>query len=363
MKSIINVSEAIEPPLLWHAETLLWQEQLKKSITDISQVKDILNLDDDKIAESLVLPFRVTPYYLELAKTSEAIQQCIIPTTDELILSYGESCDPLDEEHDSPVPGLVHRYPDRVLFLATDFCSTNCRYCTRSRMINDKQHYLFDIDKRIEYIEAHPKITDVLISGGDPLTLSDEKLDYLLSRITSIPTVEIVRIGTKCPVVLPQRITHSLISILKKYKPLFMSIHFTHPDELTEECKKACTMLSDAGIVLGSQTVLLKGINDDSAILSKLFKKLLTFQVRPYYLYQCDPIRGSKHFRTPIEQGLAIMSELIGKISGYAIPSFVVDLPNGGGKTPLLPTYYQGLTATDYLFQNYKGSQYSYPID
>ena len=239
---------------------------------------------------------------------------------------------------------LVHRYPDRVLFLVTDFCSSYCRYCTRSHMIagKGKSHASSDWDEALKYIREHSEIRDVLLSGGDPLTLPDEKLRYLFSELRSIPHVEIIRIGTKVPVVLPQRITPALVRLLRKFHPLYISIHFTHPEEITPEVSQACNRLADAGIPMGSQTVLLKGINDDPGVFKTLMHELLKIRVRPYYLYQCDPVPGSAHFRTPVDKGIEIIRSLRGFTSGYAVPHFVIDAPGGGGKIPILPNYFVG---------------------
>ena len=280
-----------------------------------------------------------------------------------MITAEGEVSDPLFEGHDSPVSNIVHRYPDRVLFLVTGFCSTYCRYCTRSHMVaKDKCHIGIKAwAPALEYIRKHPEVRDVLISGGDPLTMPDSHIEYLLSNLRQIPHVEIIRMGTKVPVVLPQRITRSLTSILKKYHPFFVSIHFTHPDELTPEVTEACNRLADAGIPLGSQTVLLKEINDNVNIMMKLMQGLLKLRVRPYYIYQCDPIPGSAHFRTPVEKGLEIIAGLRGFTSGYAVPHYVIDAPGGGGKIPLLPDNFVGREENSVLIRNYEGNIYRYP--
>jgi lysine 2,3-aminomutase len=262
------------------------------------------------------------------------------------------------------VPGLVHRYPDRVLFLATGICSTYCRYCTRSRMVGEPGgEYSFSRpqwEQALAYIEAHPEIRDVLISGGDPLTLADERLDYLLGRLRAIPHVEFVRLGTKVPVVLPMRVTRALVRVLRKHHPLWMSIHFTHPAELTAEVTKAVARLADAGIPLGSQTVLLRGVNDSVPVMKKLMHGLLMRRIRPYYLYQCDPITGSAHFRTAVSKGVEIIEGLRGHTTGYAVPQFVVDAPGGGGKIPLLPDYVVGRDGDDLLLRNFEGKVYRY---
>jgi lysine 2,3-aminomutase len=301
---------------------------------------------------------------MEKEDPSQPIRRSIVPVDDEFLVSPGEARDPLEEENQSPVPGLVHRYPDRVLFLTTGFCSTYCRYCTRSRIVGNTNKFRVSIkrwDEAIAYIEATPNVRDVLLSGGDPLTLLDSHLDYLLSKIKAIPHVEMVRIGTKVPVVLPQRITPRLLKILKRYQPLWISIHFTHPDELTPETSAACNFLADTGIPMGSQTVLLKGINDNVQTLRKLFQGLLKIRVRPYYLYQCDPILGSAHFRTSVQKGIAMIEGLRGHTTGYAVPHYVIDAPGGGGKIPLVPEYYLGKVEGGVILRNYAGKTFRYP--
>ncbi|HOJ15054.1 MAG TPA: KamA family radical SAM protein, partial [Deltaproteobacteria bacterium] len=343
----------------------------RNSITSLEQVRRIVSLTHGEykgiVRRSSGLPLRITPYYASLLSgldPDQPIRRAVIPVEDEYLVSDGEEADPLSEEQQSPVPGIVHRYPDRVLFLATGFCSTYCRYCTRSRMVGNHERFKGGFNQwqqAISYIEKTPRIRDVLLSGGDPLTLPDGHLEYLLSSLRRIPHVEIIRIGTKVPVVLPQRITSRLLNILKKYHPLWMSVHFTHPDELTPETRAACNLLADAGIPLGSQTVLLKGINDDVGTLRTLYQGLMTVRVRPYYLYQCDPISGSSHFRTPVEKGLEMIEGLRGHTSGYAVPHYVVDAPGGGGKIPLLPDYFVGRDEGGVLLRNYEGKTYRYP--
>ncbi|HNY65242.1 MAG TPA: KamA family radical SAM protein [Deltaproteobacteria bacterium] len=353
------------------AEWASWHWQIRNSISSIEAIQRIIGLVPEEyeaiLKRTTALPFRITPYYASLMSSTDhtqAIRRTVVPVTDEYLVSPGEAQDPLAEEHQSPVPGLVHRYPDRVLFLTTGFCSTYCRYCTRSRMVGNNGRFRSGItqwQQAMSYIESHPEVRDVLLSGGDPLTLPDSHLDYILSSIRRIPHVEIVRIGTKVPTVLPQRITPRLIRTLKKYQPVWMSIHFTHPDELTPETIAACTLLADAGIPLGSQTVLLKGINDDVATLKALFHGLLKIRVRPYYLYQCDPILGSAHFRTTVDKGLEMIEGIRGHTSGYAVPQYVVDAPGGGGKIPLLPDYFQGRCEGKVMLRNYEGRFFSYP--
>jgi lysine 2,3-aminomutase len=259
----------------------------------------------------------------------------------------------------------VHRYPDRVLFLATGFCAVYCRYCTRARLVGHPGgEYRFSLgqwERAIAYIEATPTIRDVLLSGGDPLTLSNDKLAWLLARLRRIPHVEMLRLGTKVPAVLPQRITPVFTRLLKQYHPLWMSLHFTHPDELTPEARQACGRLADAGIPLGSQTVLLAGVNDNVATMRQLMQGLLTMRVRPYYLYQCDPIVGSAHFRTPVAKGLDMIQGLRGHTTGYAVPTYVIDAPGGGGKIPLYPAAVVRRDGNALVLKNYEGHLYQYP--
>jgi lysine 2,3-aminomutase len=353
-------------PIDWSS----WQWQIRNSIISTSQLNKLIRLTDEEVKpegdKNDNLPLRITPYYASLLAgrmCSDAIRKTVVPTFYEMIASEGEASDPLSEGHDSPVPNIVHRYPDRVLFLVTGFCSTYCRYCTRSHMVaKDKCHIGIKAwAPAIEYIRNHPEVRDVLISGGDPLTMPDSHIEYLLSNLRQIPHVEIIRMGTKVPAVLPQRITRSLTNILKKYHPLFLSLHFTHSDELTPEVTEACACLADAGIPLGSQTVLLKGINDNVDSMKQLMQGLLKIRVRPYYIYQCDPILGSAHFRTPVEKGLEIIKGLRGHTTGYAVPHYVIDAPGGGGKIPLLPEYFIGREGNDVLIRNYEGKIFKYP--
>jgi len=347
-----------------------WHWQLRNSVTTIQRLSKFLDLSVNEIrpAQAIndTLPIRITPYYLSLLdkyKADQPLRKSVVPVFDEFLVSKGEASDPLSESHHSPVPNIVHRYPDRVLFLVTGFCSTYCRYCTRSHMVaKDKCHIgLKAWEPGLQYIRQHPEIRDVLISGGDPLAMNDLNIEYLLSRLRDIDHVEIIRIGTKVPVVLPQRINRSLVNILKKYHPLYISIHFTHPDEITPEVKDACEKLANAGIPLGSQTVLLRGINDNVPVMKQLMHGLLKIRVRPYYLDQCDPILGSAHFRTPIDKGLEIIRGLRGHTSGYAVPQYVVDAPGGGGKIPLLPDYFQGREDGYVLLKNYENKIFKYP--
>lgn len=349
-----------------------WKWQVRNRIRRVETLEQILELTADERAAVIQrtgnLPIAITPYYLSLLSPTDPTQplrRTHIPVGGEFVRSVGEDADPLGEEHDMAVPGLVHRYPDRVLFLTTGFCSTYCRYCTRSRMVGETNgEYSFSVsqwEKAAQYIEAHPEVRDCLLSGGDPLSIGDDKLEWLLNRLRSIKHLEFIRIGTKIPMVMPQRVTLKLTRMLKRFHPLWMSIHVTHPDELTPEAVEACGRLADAGIPLGSQTVLLKGINDSIEVMKSLMHGLLKARVKPYYLYQCDPVSGSEHFRTPVEKGLEIIRGLRGHTTGYAVPQFVVDAPGGGGKIPLLPDYVVGRDGDDLILTNFEGGTYRYP--
>ena len=348
-----------------------WRWQNRNRIRNAVGLERMLRLSVDERAAILrhegPLPLGITPYYASLLDEydeTHALRRTVVPTGSEYIRTPGEADDPLGEDTHSPVPGLVHRYPDRVLFLVTQLCSTYCRYCTRSRLVGatgEQSVRKADLERGLAYIEATPTVRDVLLSGGDPLSLSDDRLDWILARLRAIPHVEFIRIGSKQPVAMPQRITPSLVRVLRRYHPLWMSLHFTHPDELTPETAEACGRLSDAGIPLGSQTVLLKGVNDDVETMRRLVQGLLRIRVRPYYLYQCDPISGSGHFRTTVQTGLDIIRGLRGHTTGYAVPTFVIDAPGGGGKIPLLPDYVAGRDGDDLLLVNYEGRTFRYP--
>jgi lysine 2,3-aminomutase len=346
-----------------------WRWQIQNSYSNFKKLSDVLDLEPDEdtdfLSRSRKLPLRITPYYASLLHGKPmdyALARSVVPSKKELILSRGEENDPLHEESMCPVENLVHRYPDRVLMLSTGFCSVYCRYCTRSHMVlKDKKHYGIKAwERSIEYIRDNDQIRDVVISGGDPLTMPDSHIEFLLSSLRSIPHVEIIRIGTKVPMVLPQRITLKLTKMLKKYHPLYMSIHCTHPDEITPETIEAAKRLADAGIVLGSQTVLLKDINDDVETMTELMHRLMKNRIRPYYIYQCDPIPGSSHFRTPVSKGIEIIRGLRGFTSGYAVPHYVIDAPGGGGKIPLLPDYFQGKEGHDIHLKNFEGKSFKY---
>lgn len=349
-----------------------WRWQMRARIRTAAELERVFRLSEDE--RSAVrrhgggLPVGITPYYGSLMgreDPAEPLRRTHIPVGQEYLRLPGEADDPLGEDHDTAAPGLVHRYPDRVLFLTTGTCSTYCRYCTRSRMVGQAGgEYRFSTrqwDRALAYIEAHLEVRDVLLSGGDPLTIADEKLDYLLGRLRAIRHVEFVRLGTKMPMVVPMRITRALTRMLKRHHPLWMSIHVTHPAELTAEATEALARLADAGIPLGSQTVLLKDVNDSVDTLKRMYHGLLARRVKPYYLYQCDPISGSSHFRTPVAKGLEIIAGLRGHTTGYAVPQFVVDAPGGGGKIALQPDPVLGRDGDDLLLRTFEGGVCRYP--
>jgi len=347
-----------------------WRWQTRNRFKTLEKFEQVLQLSDDErnamTQGGMLLPTGITPYYMSLldpTDPNQPLRRTVIPSTNEFLRFPGEADDPLHEDVDSPVPGLVHRYPDRVLLLALDFCSTYCRYCTRSRVVGHGEIAPNNsrLEKIFEYLSKATEVRDVLISGGDPLALSEDKLDYILGRLRAIPHIEFIRIGTKMTAVLPQRITPSLIKVLRRHHPIWMSLHYLHPDECTPESRLATERLADAGIPLGSQTVLLKGVNDDVETMKSLMHKLLTMRVRPYYLYQCDPISGSAHFRTTVRKGLEIIEGLRGHTTGYAVPTYVIDAPGGGGKIPLQPDYNLGYDGDDLLLRNFEGKIFRYP--
>ena len=307
----------------------------------------------------------VPPYWAALMDPDDPacpIRRQAVPVDDEYAVSPNDLVDPLAEDAHMPVPGLVHRYPDRVLLLVVEVCAMYCRFCTRSRVVGTTAGYSrpANLDAALAYIRAHRTIRDVLISGGDPLTLSDERLDDLLGKLRAIRHVEFIRMGTRNPITLPYRVTPSLCTVLRRHGPIWMSLHVNHPKEITEPVKHACALLADSGLPLGSQTVLLKGINDRPAIMKRLVHELLKIRVRPYYLYQCDPVKGTAHFRTPVAAGLRIIEQLRGHTTGYAVPTFVVDAPGGGGKIPLAPNYVERAADGAWTFRNYAGKLYTY---
>src|SRR5690554_1449521 len=344
-----------------------WKWQMRHAIRKIDQFERLTGIilsSDEKIRLSKVVeifPLSITPYYLSLIDTENYSTDPVFlqsfPSVHELNIDSNDMRDPLSEDHDSPVKGITHRYPDRVLFHISNICSMYCRHCTRKRKVGDidsipgKEQLI----KGIEYIKNTPQVRDVLLSGGDPFMLSDNYLDWLLTEITAIPHVEVVRIGTRMPVVLPYRITDNLVKVLKKHHPLWINTHFNHPREITSSSKKALTKLADAGIPLGNQSVLLADVNDCPRVMKELVHKLVRNRVRPYYMYQCDLSEGLSHFRTPVGKGIEIMESLIGHTSGFAIPTYVIDAPGGGGKIPMMPNYIISWSTNKVVLRNYEG--------
>jgi len=344
--------------------------QLKNRVQSLARIEEDLTLSEEERSGILLtgtkLASAVTPHYFNLVEADNhacPIRRQIIPRLEETFEDAREMSDPCGEDEHMPVPGLVHRYPDRVLFLVTDRCASYCRYCTRSRVVSGvgEQHLETQWEAAFAYLENTPQVRDVLLSGGDPLLLSDGRLDRILSRLRSIKHIQFVRIGSRIPIFLPQRITPSLCAILRKYHPLFISIHANHPRELTTEVRDALGQLADAGIPLGNQSVLLKGVNDSVDVQRALLHKLLLCRVKPYYLYQCDLIKGSAHLRTPIRTGLEIIEGLRGHTTGYAIPQLVIDAPGGGGKIPINPNYVVSSDERQTLLRNYEGKEFLYP--
>jgi len=348
-----------------------WRWQLKNRITSLEQLQRLMpTLTPEEHAGMVLanskLKLAITPYFFNLIDAADEncpIRWQVIPRIEETSTAAWEMTDPCGEDAHSPVPGLVHRYPDRVLFLVTDRCAAYCRYCTRSRLVSNASGYDFhpEFDKQIEYVRNNPNIRDVLLSGGDPLLLSDDKLEYLLRQLRAIPHVEFLRIGSRIPIFLPQRITPALCAMLKKYHPLFLSIHSNHPRELTMEVREALGRLADAGIPLGNQSVLLRNVNDDLTTMRAFMQKLLMCRVKPYYLYQCDLIAGSAHLRASVRKGLEIMEGLRGHTTGYAVPQYVIDAPGGGGKVPVNPEYVLSRNAGRVIIRNFEGKIFEYP--
>ncbi len=369
-------SAAARRPALWanvpDAQWNDWRWQLSHRLNSLEELSQIIHLTDDEIAGLRSHHFRVdiTPYFASLIAPDDPhcpIRRQVIPTSRELAAFEGMYVDSLNEDGHSPVPGLVHRYPDRVLMLVTTQCASYCRYCTRSRIVGNPaaQFGRSDYDAQIEYIARTPQVRDVLLSGGDPLILPPRILEDLLRRLRAIEHVEIIRIGTRVPVFLPQRITADLVAMLRQFHPLWMNIHFNHAKELTPEVAEALARLADAGIPLGAQTVLLAGINDSVEVITELVHKLVRHRVRPYYLYQCDLVAGAGHFRTTISKGIEIMEGLRGHTSGYAIPTYVVDAPGGGGKIPVMPQYLISQAPGKVVLRNFEGfiTTYDEPND
>jgi lysine 2,3-aminomutase len=351
-----------------------WRWQIAHRITAVDALSQVINLTDEErqvIEESLnTLRMAITPYYASLMDPDDAtcpIRMRAVPKILETQVAAEDMLDPLHEDVDSPVPGLTHRYPDRVLFLVTDRCSMYCRHCTRRRMAGemDRPRSQEQIDEMLAYVRATRGVRDVLLSGGDPLTLSTRRLEYIVAKLREIEHVEIIRYGTSIPVVLPQRVTDDLLDMSKKYQPIWINTHFNHPKELTAESRRSLAKLVDSGFVLGNQSVLLKGINDCPFVMKELVQRLVENRVRPYYLYQCDLSRGISHFRTSIARGIEIIEHLRGHTSGFAVPPFIVDLPGGGGKTPVNPHYMISRNEHTVVFRNYEGviSKYVEPED
>jgi len=348
-------------------EDFHWQTQNR--ITTLEKLKKIINVTNEEeraIKEGLgeIFTMGITPYYALLMDPNDIndpIRRQAVPIIYELEKSPFDLEDPLAEDVDMPVPGVVHRYPDRVLFLVTDRCSVYCRHCTRSRMVSYRPTPWSQIEMGLEYIKKHKEIRDVVVSGGDSLSLSDEKIEKILQGLRSIDHVEIIRLGSRMPVTNPMRITEKLVNILKKYHPIYLNTHFNHPKEITKYSSRALNMLADAGVVLGNQTVLLRGVNDCPFVMKKLFQLLLKNRCRPYYIYQCDLTEGLEHFRTKVSKGIEIMEFLRGHTSGLAIPYFVVDAPGGGGKIPVMPNYVISMSDSRVILRNYEGKIFMYP--
>jgi len=347
-----------------------WRWQYKHRITDVQLLSEIIPLSEKekREIETSLKSFRmaITPYYASLMDPEDPscpIRTQAVPSINETLVQRWEMKDPLNEDNDSPVPNVVHKYPDRALFLVTYQCAMYCRHCVRKRHAGEEEFHSCESDreKAINYIAKTPAIRDVIISGGDPLSMSDGALEETVARLRAIEHVEIIRIGTRIPVVLPMRITAGLLAMLKKYHPIWMNVHFNHPRELTAQSRKACADIADAGIPLGNQSVLLRNINDNTETMKELLLKLVQARIRPYYIYQCDLYEGSEHFRTPVETGIEIIRNLTGNISGFAIPRFVIDAPNGGGKVPINPDFVVSLDNEKIVIRNYEGRVYTYP--
>ncbi len=341
-----------------------WHWQVANRLETVEALNKYIKLtkeEQEGIRDCLrTLRMAVTPYYLsliDLENPQDPVRKQAIPTGLELQRAEADLWDPLHEDTDSPVKGLTHRYPDRVLFLVTDMCAMYCRHCTRRRFAGNEDTCMpgKQIDACIAYIREHEEVRDVLLSGGDVLLLSDEQLEYIIIQLRAIEHVEIIRLGSRTPVVMPQRITPKLCGMLKKYHPIWFNTHFNHPNEITEESAKACAMLAEAGIPLGNQSVLLAGVNDCVHVMKKLVQMLVKIRVRPYYIYQCDLSLGLEHFRTPVSKGIEIIEALRGHTSGFAVPTFVVDAPGGGGKIPVMPNYVISQTPGKVILRNFEG--------
>jgi lysine 2,3-aminomutase len=344
-----------------------WRWQLKHSITKVETFEKLLGISFDSLEKRKIeltvkkFPLSITPYYMSLIDRSnfrnDPVFKQAFPDPQELEIDKCDMTDPLAEDHDSPAPGITHRYPDRVLFHISNICGMYCRHCTRKRKVGDINSIpkKTQIQQGLDYIRNTPEVRDVLLSGGDPLMLNDTYLDWILTELREIEHVQVIRIGSRMPVVLPYRITDELVDMLKKHQPLWLNTHFNHPREITSSSKKALRKLADAGIPLGNQSVLLAGVNDCPRIIKSLVHKLVENRVRPYYLYQCDLSEGLSHFRTPVGKGIEIMESLIGHTSGFAVPTYVIDAPGGGGKIPLTPNYLISLSTNKVVLRNYEG--------
>jgi len=347
-----------------------WKWQLRNRITTLEQLDGLMTLTPEEREgcryANKKLAMAITPYFFNLIDRDDKdcpVRKQVIPRSNEMSVAPWETLDPLAEDSHAVVPGLIHRYPDRVLFLVTDRCAAYCRYCTRSRLVSNSQGYDFhpNIEQAFEYLEKHTEVRDVLLSGGDPLLLSDKKLDYLLGRLRQIKHIQFIRIGSRIPVFLPQRITLELCDVLLKHEPIWMSIHVNSPQECTEELKAATGRLARAGVPLGNQSVLLRGVNDEVDTMRELVHKLLMMRVRPYYLYQLDSITGSSHFKVDLKRGMEIIQGLRGHTSGYAIPQYVIDAPGGGGKIPINPDYVVEVNEEEIVLKNFENKIYRYP--
>jgi lysine 2,3-aminomutase len=344
-----------------------WQEILRGSMTTVDELVERFGaeqIDREAVARAMErFNFRMTPAVLQqLSRPGDPFWRQYVPTPQELVIEDG-IVDSLDEDADSPVPNLTHRYPDRVLFLVSPVCASYCRFCTRRRKVGDPEKIpLNQFDSAFAYLREHTEVRDVILSGGDPFMLSDRRIEYFLKTLREIPHIEVIRIHTRMPSHLPQRITPALCEVIRKYHPIFINVHFNHPDELTPEAVRALGMLADSGAPLGCQTVLLKGVNDDPAVMKELMHRLLKARVRPYYIYQADVVAGGEHFRTGVERGLEIIRSLRGWTSGLGVPHFVIDAPGGGGKIPLLPEYVESITDEEVVLRNYAGEVYRYPL-
>lgn len=345
-----------------------WRWQMRHRLTKLEHFQQILRLTPAEVRGLAIAPDKfavaVTPYFASLLDSEDPLcplRLQVIPRSEELIVDGADMVDPCGEDHDSPVPGLVHRYPDRVLLLALDSCAAYCRYCTRSRLVSQGEMYPVTrrLDAIVAYLEEHTEVRDVLISGGDPLLMADEPLDKLLGRLRAIPHIEFVRIGSRVPCFLPSRITPELVALLRKHR-VWLSLHFCHVRELTPEVAQACDLLADGGIPLGSQTVLLKNVNDSEQTLKQLFHGLLKLRVRPYYLYQCDPVVGTSHLRTSVQTGIDLISKLRGHTTGYAVPTYVIDAPGGGGKVPIQADTLLAYSNGTAKLRNWEGEMYTY---